>query len=214
MSGSRIVTMPMQGGMCVQSRFEPVYHAYLPLDYAELCAAVDEINDTFRTAHPTWLCGLSILFPVSGICCVFLGMYFMVTSTSDSFNTDNFGPSTLALGLVVGGMLLLMGGGIGGACLRSSLQSSAISAVHRKISELNARYAARGVDFQLHESRHLEYYRSSLNDSDFHHRHGGYRSVTTYTLVVQALDAYGRRTIPEPAEARRTFEDALQGVAV
>merc|ERR1712196_273750 len=200
--------------MCVQNRFEPVYHSYLPLDYAELCAAVDEINGAFSAAFPTWICGLSILFPVSGICCVVLGMVTMISSTSSSLGTDNFGPSPLAIGLWVAGVLLLMGGGIGGACLRSSLQSSAISATHRKISELNARYAARGVDFHLHESRHLEYYRNSLNDSDFHHRHGGYRSVTTYTLVVQALDARGRRTIPEPDVARRTFEDALQGVAV
>jgi len=112
------------------------------------------------------------------------------------------------------GFILFGAGALCGTFLQSSSRSKAISAVQCKISELNARYAARGVDFQLHESRHLEYYRSGLNDSDFHQGRGRYHTVTNYTLVIQALDAHGRRMIPEPAVARRSFEDALHGVAV
>merc|ERR1712139_625157 len=126
--------------------------------------------------------------------------------------SGSFGINPIGIAMIVVGFILFGGGSFGMMFLRMSLASRALSAVRRKISELNARFAHRGVDFQLHESRHLEYYRSSINDDSF--RRGGYRTVVDYTLVVQALDANGRFTIPAPDEARRTFEQAMNGVSV
>merc|ERR1712139_400551 len=105
--------------------------------------------------------------------------------------SGSFGINPIGIAMIVVGFILFGGGSFGMMFLRMSLASRALSAVRRKISELNARFAPRGVDFQLHESRHLEYYRSSINDDDFGHRRGGYRTVVDYTLVVQALDANG-----------------------
>merc|ERR1712187_936659 len=63
-----------------------------------------------------------------------------------------------------------------------------------------ARYAGR-VDWQLHTQNHLQLYYSSLGPRDtlgMHHRDLALRTVTTYTLVVQAFGVGGERYIPTP----------------
>merc|ERR1719394_1076173 len=91
-------------------------------------------------------------------------------------------------------MLLFIGGPVSRIwCLRTEV---GMSDVRRKLSELNARYAQSGIDFQLHESQHLEYYShgSRLSDS---YRSGVVR-VMGYALVVQAHTTAGTNRIPPP----------------
>merc|ERR1712007_344722 len=66
--------------------------------------------------------------------------------------------------------------------------------LRQTLSGLNARYSSRlpQIDFQLHESRHLELY----NRSDA--RGMKVRSVKDYTLVIQVLGSAGERIIPTP----------------
>merc|ERR1712072_784927 len=92
-----------------------------------------------------------------------------------------------------------------------AFKQRAISAIRGKLSELNIRYDG-GIDFQLHESQHLELYRQHTSGMahDRHHGHYGHhgrigggggglalRTVISYTLVIQKIDG-GAPSIPPP----------------
>merc|ERR1712039_418672 len=74
------------------------------------------------------------------------------------------------------------------------MSARSMSEVRRKLSELNARYAPEGVDFQLHESRHLVPY-ASFSEATGHFS-TGVRRVTDYTLVIQGTPSGVAPAIP------------------
>lgn len=126
----------------------------------------------------------------------------MCTVSTASFD----GPNPLFVFMVTGGFLLFSCGGIGGTLYLGALARRGMSNVRAKISELNARFAERRVEFQLHETQHLILYRSTRRGSvmhgdgvvlgdGMHHGDVGVRARTQYTLVVQAL---GPQAIPAP----------------
>jgi hypothetical protein len=169
--------IPMQTGWNVQRYFDPVYHASMPLEWNELSGVMDEINAVCNAAFPKWRRNLICLAPIGFILFAVGGFTCVATAGSD-------GPNPIAYLFIGLGMLLFIGGPLSlMCCLRTEV---GMSDIRRKLSELNARYAQRGIDFQLHESKHLEYYSS------------GAMRVTDYALVVQALTTAGANHIPPP----------------
>jgi len=133
-----------------------------------------------------------------------LGGFLMVATAGFS------GPSPFAFVVIFIGFFTFGAGGFGNVCCLARGSANLVSQLRLKLSNLNAEYASKGVDFQLHESQHLElYYRTNFNDD--HHR-TGVRTVTQYTLVVQTLGVAGERSIPAPeviiAQAFQGFQGA------
>merc|ERR1719401_1746671 len=91
--------------------------------------------------------------------------------------------SLLALAPVLLGFLLFGVGGVSCMFNLARMSARSMSEVRRKLSELNARFAPQGVDFQLHESRHLVPY-ASFSEATGHFS-TGVRRITEYTLVIQ-----------------------------
>lgn len=204
------MVIPMQTGWNVERYFDPVYHASMPLEWNELSGVMDDINAVCNTAFPKWKRSLICLTPVGFI--LFVVGAFMTVSTFgrekhgneyDGFFEDGWekhgwekhgfdGPNPISYLCIALGMLLFIGGAL--SQLLCIGDSGGMSDIRRKLSELNARYAQRGIDFQLQESRHLEYYSRGSSGS---HRSGA-RTVMTYALVVQALATAGANHIPAP----------------
>jgi len=216
--GGQAVFVPMNpASFFFSSRrfFEPVYSTTLPLEWVEFSAAVEEINLAASGAVPKWKRVGPCVALVAGFFAFLLGMVVMVAFSG--FN----GPSPFGLFLIFCGFVLFAGGGFGQVCMLAANSASTLSAMRRKLSELNARYADRQVDWQLHEQEHLELYRRA---GSFDSRHAGHvgpghvghhsggmgvRRVTTYTLVVQALASGGERVVPLPEVlSRQAFSSA------
>jgi hypothetical protein len=192
--------IPMQHGMCVRRYFDPVFSTTLPLDWKEFDQAVAEVDGVLQAALPIWMRALRLVLPFSGFVLFLLGMLTMMSSMSFT------GPPLGAIVCVLAGFFLFAGGSIGMTCCLSARTNQAVSDVRRKLSELNARYAHKGVDFQLHESRHLEFYNGTSQSR------GGVRTVKDYTLVVQALDANASRSAPAPDVLRETFQPGFTNI--
>jgi len=196
--GHKVVTVPMQHGLCTTRWFDPVYSASMPLDYNEFAQLMDELNGVVSEAFPMWMrLGPIILLGVGFIS--FAGGGFLAVASRGRLA---FLPM-IGFMIFVSGMISLIA--------LSCIGERAMSSVRRKLSELNARYQGR-CDFQLHEHQHLELYRrSSMHGGHCHgygaanhgHMHGhhsgmGVRTVKTYTLVVQAVDGSGGTFVPAP----------------
>jgi len=183
--GPGIMVIPMHTGWNVERYFDPVYHASMPLEWNELSGVMDDINAVCNTAFPKWKRSLICLTPVGFI---LFGVGAFTAVATAGFD----GPNPIAYLCIALGMLLFIGGPLSQlCCIRAS---GGMSDIRRKLSELNARYAQRGIDFQLHESQHLEYYSHGSRDS----YSSGVRRVMAYALVVQALATAGANHIPPP----------------
>lgn len=181
------MVIPMQTGWNVQRYFDPVYHASMPLEWNELSGVMDEINAVCNAAFPRWKRNLICLTPIGFILFAVGGFTMTATAGFD-------GPNPIAYLFIGLGMLLFVGGPLSQlCCLRTE---AGMSNIRRKLSELNARYAQRGIDFQLHESQHLEYYSHGSRLSGSYR--SGVRRVMDYALVVQALTTAGANHIPPP----------------
>jgi len=167
-----------------------VYSSSLPMEWPEFSAVLEEINGVCSSAYPQWQRVLPCGMTACGFVMFAIGGFLMVSMSG--FN----GPSPLAMLVVFTGFVLFGAGGFGAVCGLSKGSAALVSKLRFKLSELNARYAQKGIDWQLHESQHLEmYHRTSFN----HHGGGtGVRTVKHYTLVVQALGSSGQREIPLP----------------
>jgi len=193
--GQKVVTVPMQQGLCTTRWFDPVYSASMPLEYNEFALLMDELNGVISQAFPMWMrVGPFILLGL-GFISFALGGFLAVESQSK-----------LAFLPIMGFLIFFCG--MASLITLSCSGERAMSSVRRKLSEFNARYQGR-CNFQLYEQQHLElYHRSSMHSGNCHaygtmqhghiHRHGGMgvRTVKTYTLVVQAIDGGGGTFVP------------------
>jgi len=183
------MVVPMQKGWNVQRYFDPVYHASMPLEWNEFSGVVDEINAVCDAAFPSWIRALIWLTPIGFILFGVGGFVMVRTASINKFD----GPDPMSFYLIALGLLLFIGGPVSQSCLRAEV---GMSNIRRKLSELNARYAQRGIDFQLHESQHLECYSHGSRFSGSHR--SGVVRVVDYALVVQALTTAGTNRIPPP----------------
>eukprot|EP00932_Pfiesteria_piscicida_P014401 SRR837773.26153.p2 GENE.SRR837773.26153~~SRR837773.26153.p2 ORF type:complete len:253 (+),score=57.22 SRR837773.26153:113-760(+) len=196
MDPSRVLVAPMQTGPCVDRPFDPVFPASFALEFNELTRVIDEINGVILSAMPRWkVKAVFAMIPVGFVLFV-LGGFLMVTQSGFD------GPSPLGLACIFLGFITFASGGLSSVCVLSRMGQRAVSDLRRKLSELNARYSTRCVDFQLHESQHLELYtRHHDHASHGHIHHGtstGVRTVTRYTLVIQAMQPGLQPFIPNP----------------
>jgi len=201
--GQRVVTVPMQQGICITRWFDPVYSAAMPLEYNEFVQVIDELNGVVSRALPMWMrIGPIILLGV-GFISFALGGFLAVQSQGK-----------LAFLPIVS--FMVFGCGMASLVALSCRGGRVMSDVRRKLSEFNARYQGR-CDFQLYEQQHLQLYHQSnmhggtMQDGLIHGHRGGMRmrTVKTYTLVVQALDSNGGTLVPAPdvlaAQALRQY---------
>lgn len=189
-----VVSIPMnQGGRFTDRYFDPIFSSALPMEWPEFSNAIEEINGVCASAYPYW----QRVLPCAMIPC---GFVTFAAGGFTMFETAGFnGPSPLAFVMIAIAFLMFGGGALGSVCCMAKRNASRMTSLRFKLSELNARYAGRGIDFQLHQSSHLEmYHRNSFNHGHHGHSGGGMavRNVTHYTLVVQALG--DTRAIPAP----------------
>jgi len=186
-----VLSIPMnQGGIFTDRYFDPVYSSSLPMEWPEFAAVIEEINGACSAAYPKWQRVLPCGMTACGFSMFVMGGFLMVATSG--FN----GPNPLAMFVVFVGFLLSAAGAFGNVCCLAKGSATLVSKLRFKLSELNARYAKKGIDWQLHQSQHLEMYHHTGSN---HHGGGtGVRTVTHYTLVVQALGSSGQREIPLP----------------
>merc|ERR1712080_742103 len=156
-------------------------------DSQEFDKALAEVNGVLRMALPSWLRVLLPLFYLTAICVLLVGCILFIVHLSQMGSET--GPSLHLAALVtsLSGLLLTTVA----YCAQYSLATrlnQAVPDVRAKLSELNVRYAGRGVHFQLQEVHQT----SSTNTSCCG------RGVADYTLVVQAAGASGAGSIPAP----------------
>jgi len=195
--------IPMQWGTHVERFFDPVFSSTMPLEWTEFSAVIDEMNAVCNAALPRWKRRVPFLLTPIGFFTFALGGFLMV-QTAD-FN----GPNPVAFVVIALGFILFASGPLLIMKWVGPQTQRMLQDLRRKLSELNARFAQRGIDFQLHESRHLELYRTALTN----HRHSSTTGVTTvrdYTLVVQVLSAAGDHCIPA---SDVLAEQALRGLS-
>lgn len=206
--GGFVHSMPMNAGCCRTRFFDPLFTQGLPFSFQEYESIIAEINNFMEASLP----------PKCVQMCPFLmipcGFLLFVAGGFTAVSTHSFsGPSPIAYVMIALGMLLFIGGGVGTIGM-ACFQARAVTACRQKLSELNMRFASQKVDFQLHEQQHLQMHTSydgGMHHGGMHHYgspyggYGGYggRNVhmhvaQSYTLVIQVLDAGGRRSIPAP----------------
>jgi hypothetical protein len=187
----KVVSIPMnQGGIFNDRYFDPVYCSSLPLDWPEFSRVIEDINATCSAAFPKWQRVMPCGMIATGFVLFALGGFLMVSLSG--FH----GPSPIAMLVAFLGFFMFGAGGFGNVCCMARGSANLVSQLRLKLSNLNAEYAAKGVDFQLHESQHLQLYHSGGFNDDV--RRTGLRTVVHYTLVVQTLGTAGERSIPAP----------------
>merc|ERR1712007_400488 len=156
----------------------------IPIEWNEFKGVIDEINTACSGAFPPWMRICPVATMAVGFMMFVLGGFLSVQ-----------GSSNLAMP-VIGFVLCFLS--VFSLFLCSSQGNAALlTNLRQTLSGLNARYSSRlpRIDFQLHESRHLELF----NRSDASGMKGmKVRSVKDYTLVIQVLGSAGERIIPTP----------------
>jgi hypothetical protein len=208
-------SVPMRTGFMQGKLFDPLYSSRCPISFENLREATDELNSAYAKQMPPWLKMLPRILIGTGFCLLFGGI---AMSFYDIFASFPEKPGFHFSFLVFIGFAILIGGMCSCFCT-FSLYGSAIDAVRQKISELNMRYESQGIDFDLHQSRHLQMHttmapqhRMQGFDDDFDDGFGRYndrrrtevRTVTTYTLVIQNLNQVGDNRIPN-AQSLQSF---------
>lgn len=188
-AGSGPVNIPMRSAGWFNPNhryFDPIYSTTIPMDWKEFCSVVDELNATMSDAFPAWKLMPFPLLVVAGFVAFAAGGFLMVGGVED-FE----GPPPFAMLLIALGFTLFGCGSVGGGCACMARSTSSISALRGKLSELNARYAGRGIDFQLVETKRLQ--------ETYHDGHWRLRTVSEYTLVVQRLQPAVQQVMPPMA---------------
>lgn len=185
-TGDGLVHVPMRpGGWFNPSHryFDPIFSTTLPLQWKEFTAVMDELNATMHQALPLWKVMPLALLQVVGFVLSVAGAA-VVVSSGLSFR----GPNSFAFVLLFLGFALFACGCLGGVFACMALSSSSMAALRGKLSELNAEYAKRGIDFQLVETRRLQ--------RGYQDGHSRLRAVTGQTLVVQRLQPDAQEAMP------------------
>ena len=126
--------VPMKTGICASPSFEPIFSTACPLPQEELDFVVDRLNATSTKAAPSCcMFGPFLLIPVG---------FLIILASMMSVAESSFARFTV-------GMALCAVGGFGGKFASVVLMGRALSAIRRELSELNAQYNHRGIDFQL-----------------------------------------------------------------
>lgn len=206
----------MQEDSGVAEYFNPVWSRNVPLSPSEYGNVMDEINATCKAAYPKWKRKLPLwCIPIS----------FLIVCLSGTMIVFFFGPLDTTWAkevLVVVGILVAMLAVFFGRWLKPRMRSRLLAAVRRNLNELNGRYIGRNVDFQLHESKHLNlYFRSSVDSLALRHEiengNGGSSSESflgessDYFLVVQSTRGNDKR-IPTPGDLRAQTVDSSASV--
>lgn len=202
-----VMYIPFEDGLCSTRALTPIYRATFPLAWLELIQCCDSINQVINTALPPWLKLMPIAMLLTGFISFAAGGF--ITTATSGFN----GPNPLGLVIVFLGFALFVCGGMGGMVAMTAFGARVHQAVNMKLSELNAAYAERGIEFGIYASQHLEFYRTNVCEPHLHahadartvgfphhhhHGHTGVRTVTKHTLVIQARGTDGRMSIPSP----------------
>lgn len=177
------------GGMYV----DPVYSATGPLEPGELRGVVDEVNAALGGGGVQRVATMQALVIGVGLAMFVGGIVAMVTS----FGSGPSGPPVLGILCPIAGVLVMGIGSVVCQCLWVKALQDAVAEARQALSRLNARYAASGVDFQLHEASTLVPY-AHCHDG---HVRAGVRQITNYTVVIQKLGAGAAHWVPPPGAA-------------
>jgi len=134
-SGPYVV--PMKTGICASPSFEPIFSATCPLPKKELDFVVDGLNTALAKSAPQCCRIGPLLLIASGFLTCFVSMI--------SFG---FHPALFSVG-----MALFAVGGFGAVFALAFLWGRLLTDIRTELSELNAQYNPRGIDFQLIEWR-------------------------------------------------------------
>merc|ERR1711972_970600 len=144
----------------------------------EFCAVIDELNQMLNAAAPVWMkagsCAVMVLGIVAFTICLPLlvgGLECESVGDRES-HCEMSGPGLVAFMIVVASCFICMCGAVAGILGLVCQLRQNISKVRQRLSELNARYADKGVEFDPREETHMD---------------GTGSFVSTYTLVVQSL---------------------------
>mmetsp|Transcript_63106 Transcript_63106/g.150442 ORF Transcript_63106/g.150442 Transcript_63106/m.150442 type:complete len:235 (-) Transcript_63106:157-861(-) len=178
----------MHSGLFSGSYLLPVYSSVLPMEWTDFRSAIEEINEALSRACPPWMYLPVLGVPLGFLCCI-AGMFTMI------LNSDITGPSAVGMALFACGMVLFAAGGFGCIGLGMWAGHRLRLALCGKLSELNARYASRGVQFELQEMPELAVRTlhthsgagAGLTTSGVGSIHRSYHTVRSYSLLVRAV---------------------------
>lgn len=143
-----VVRIPMQRSMCTDRFFEPVHSAALPIGCAELYGAIDELDRVLQKGLPKWLriAPVALIVFACMLWCFSLFAFIVV---------DENPQAHFFAGSAVGALVMI----VGCFLMRHSFQQEhdAILALQGKVSELNQRFAPKGINFHLSESPVLHF---------------------------------------------------------
>lgn len=184
----------MQKGESINECFDPAWSSAVPLSPTDFGCVIDEINATCKKAYPTWKRRLPLwCVPTSFLSiCLCGALIAAILRPLDS----NWPKEVLAVAILMTTFAMFFS-----RWLKSRMKRRMLAALRRHLCELNGRYIGRGVDFQLHESKHLDlYFRAHLGceGSDERLHHG---ESSDYILVVQSIIGNDKR-IPAPENLR------------
>ena len=145
--------VPMKTGIFGSASFEPIFSAACPLPKQELDLVVGQLNAASAKAAPKSCKFGPPLLLLAGllICLVSLVSLALTYNSEDIADLDRVVVTRIAF-FCVGAALSLLGG-FGMVFALARLMSRALTAIRRELSELNAQFYPRGIDFQLIEWR-------------------------------------------------------------
>ena len=144
--------VPMKTGICASASFEPIFSAACPLPKQELDLVVGQLNAASAKAAPKCCRFGPFLLLLAGflICLVSMIVLLLIAQRVLKAYSDRVVVSLFAL-CCVGLALQLLG--VCGTFGLAGLMNRALTAIRRELSELNAQFYPRGIDFQLIEWR-------------------------------------------------------------
>ena len=148
--------VPMKTGIFGSASFEPIFSAACPLPKQELDLVVGQLNAASAKAAPKSCKFGPPLLLLAGVLISLVSMISMISlaltyHSEDIADLDRVVVPRIAF-FCVGAALSLLGG-FGMVFALAGLMSRALTAIRRELSELNAQFYPRGIDFQLIEWR-------------------------------------------------------------
>merc|ERR1719253_118713 len=171
-----IVSIPLEGGLLTAPRFTAIFTVRCPLEFETLQQVVGEVNAVMTAS------ALERFGPLAMLIIGFL--LFVVGGFAQTDPTAGIPPM-----VIIGFLLVAMG--ILGLFATARRRMLFIGKMRQKLGELNARFAARCIDFSLHEAHYLNMHYTS-------HHHAQMRVQTRYALVIQDLGKVGAFRVPAP----------------
>ena len=135
--------VPIKTGICAIPFFEPIFSATCPLPRKELDFVVNGLNTALAKSK---CCG-------SGLCLLIALCYLCsFLCEFDPFDDDG----SLGIALLNASVVLFAVGAFGVismfVCVYAPQEPLPLTDIQRELSELNAQYNPRGIDFQLFEN--------------------------------------------------------------